>query len=48
MFNGTNANGIWGLYIFDDVGGDVGGNPLDGVCALPIRSCASVSSACVD
>ena len=24
LFNGTNANGTWSLYVFDDLGGDIG------------------------
>ena len=24
LFNGTNANGTWSLYVLDDAGGDIG------------------------
>ena len=34
LFNGTNANGTWSLYVFDDLGGDIGS--ISGGWALTI------------
>jgi N-acetylneuraminic acid mutarotase len=41
IFNGTDPNGTWSLYLVDDAGGDLG--TIDGGWTLSVTACAGVT-----